>query len=245
MTNMQPIRLPAKKLRIFDIVNGKYFPGSKEEMKASYLITPLGEKVSRVNLVATVTDKFLSEDGNYSTATIDDGSEAIRVKTFKEDVKLLDGIEAGDLVLVIGKIKEYNGEVYVNGEIVKKIFDRNFESLRRLEILKQAVQQKRIVDEIRNLTSQLSDEELKQYAKEKYDMDEQCLQVIIESRRLEVDYKPKILEVIENLDTGQGVEVGKLFEVLNLPEHVIENTMNELLEQGFIFEPSPGFFKKV
>jgi RPA family protein len=245
MVNMQAIRLPAKKLRILDIVNGKYFPGSKEEMKASYLITPLGKKVSRVNLVATVTDKFLSEDGNYSTATIDDGSEAIRVKTFKESVKLLDGIATGDLVLVIGKIKEYNGEVYVNGEIVKKIFDRNFESLRRLEIVKQTVQQKRIVDEIRNLSSQLSEEELKQYAKEKYDMDEECLQAILESRKLEVDYKPKVLEVIETLDTGEGVEVGKLFEVLNLPEHIIENTVDELLSNGSIFEPKIGYFKKV
>ncbi len=242
---MQPIRLPAKKLRISDITNGKYFPGSKEEMKASYLITPLGEKVSRINLIASVIDKFLSEDGNYSTVTIDDGSETIRVKTFKESVELLNGIETGDLILVVGKIKEYNGEVYVNGEIVKKIFDKNLESLRKLEILKQTMQQKRIVDEIRNLSTQMSDEELKQYAKEKYGIDEESLQAMLESKRLEVDYKPKILEVIQNLDTGEGVEVGKLFEILDLPEHVIENTMDELLGQGFIFEPKPGLFKKV
>ena len=53
-------RLTAKKVQISDIVNGKYFPGNKEEMKPSYVITPFGQKISRVNLVATVTDKFLS-----------------------------------------------------------------------------------------------------------------------------------------------------------------------------------------
>lgn len=242
---MQTIRLPAKKLRISDVTNGKYFPGSKEEMKASYLITPMGEKVSRINLIASVIDKFLSEDGNYSTVTIDDGSETIRVKTFKEGVELLNGIDVGDLVLAVGKIKEYNGELYVNGEIVKKIFDKNLESLRKLEILKQTIQQKRIVDEIRNLSSQMSEEELKQYAKDKYGIDEESLQAMLESKKLEVDYKPKVLEVIQSLDTGEGVEVGKLFEILDLPEHIIENTMDELLGQGYIFEPKPGFFKKV
>jgi RPA family protein len=242
---MEPIRLPAKKLRISDIANGKYFPGSKEEMKASYLITPLGERVSRVNLIATVTEKFLSDDKNYSTATIDDGTGSIRVKTFKEGVELLEGINAGDMILAIGKVKEYNGEVYINGEIVKKVFDRNLESLRKLEILSQSMQQKRIAGEIRNLANQMSEEELRQYAREKYDMDEESLQVVLESRKLEIDYKPKILEVIDTLDTGEGVEVGKLFEVLDLPEHVIENAVNELLGEGSIYEPIVGKLRKV
>ncbi len=242
---MEIKRLPAKKIRILDMVNGKYFPGSKEEMKASYIITPLGEKISRANVIATVIDKFLSEDGNYSTATIDDGTEATRVKTFKEDVELLKGIEIGDLVLVVGKIKEYNGEVYINGEMVNKIVDKNVVSLRKLEILKQAIQQKKIVGEIRGLANQMSDEELRQYVKEKYGMDEENLQAVLESKKLEVDYKPKVLEVIEKLDTGEGVEVGKLFEILDLPEHIIENTMDELLGQGFVYEPFPGKIRKV
>lgn len=241
---MQPKRLPAKKVRIFDIVNGKYFPGSKEEMRPSYLITSLGEKVSRVNLVASVTEKFLSEDGNYSAITIDDGSEAIRVKAFREAVDLLRGIEQGDLVLVIGKIKEFNGEIYINGEVVRKDIDKNLESLRKLEILDKTIQQKKIAEEIKNLSTQISEEELKSYA-EKYSMDSESLQMILESKKLEIDYKPKILEVIETLDTGEGVEIGKLFEVLDLPEHVIENTLDDLLNQGFIFEPTVGRIKKV
>lgn len=167
---MQPTRMPAKKIRIFDIANGKYFPGSKEDMRPSYIITPLGERISRVNIIATVTEKFLSDDGNYSSITIDDGTEAIRVKAFKETVPLLMGIEPGSLVLVIGKVKEFNGELYINGEVVKKDIDVNFESLRKLEILDKIIQQKKIAEEIRNMSSELSDEELKDYAKNKYSM---------------------------------------------------------------------------
>src|SRR4030042_3501748 len=104
--NTQPIRMPAKKVRIFDIANGRYFPGSKEDMKPDYGITPLGEKVSRVNLVATVTQKFLSDDGGYSSITIDDGTDAIMVKAFRETVPLFMGVEPGSLILIIGKVKE-------------------------------------------------------------------------------------------------------------------------------------------
>lgn len=71
------------------------------------------------------------------------------------------------------------------------------------------------------------------------------MQAILESKKLEVDYKPKILEVIQSLDTGEGVEVGKLSKVLDLPEHIIENTIDELLNNGSIYEPKVGFFKRV
>jgi RPA family protein len=242
---MQPTRMPAKKIRIFDIANGKYFPGSKEDMKPSYIITPLGERISRVNIIATVTEKFLSDDGNYSSITIDDGTEAIRVKAFKETVPLLMGIEPGSLVLVIGKVKEFNGELYINGEVVKKDIDVNFESLRKLELLDKIIQQKKIAEEIRNMSNELSEEELKDYAKNKYSIDEESLQAILESKKLEIDYKPKILEVIASMDTGDGIEIGRLFEVLDLPENIIEKTMDELLSQGFIFEPQPGKIKKI
>lgn len=180
-------RLPAKKIRIVDIANGKYFPGNKEEMKPSYVITAFGEKVSRVNLVASVMDKFLSEDGNYSTMTIDDGSESLRVKAFKEDVKLLEDIEVGDMVLVIGKLKEYNGEVYINAEVVKKV-NPNYESLRKLEILEKLINQEKVVEEIKRFSGRMSQEELNEFARQRYGLDGESVQAILEGK---IDYKPK------------------------------------------------------
>lgn len=239
-------RLTAKKVRIVDITSGKFFPGSKEDMKPSYVITLSGQRISRVNLIATVTDKFLSEDGNYCTITVDDGSEAIRVKTFKENVELLRDVEPGDLVLVMGKIKEYNNEVYVNGEIARKV-DVNYENLRRLEILNDLIDQEKTVKEIKNLVEQMSEEELKEYVKSKFEMDEESLQVVREGLKVvkEVDYKPKILELIGSLDEGEGLEIGKILELSDLPENVIENAINELLSSGMLFEPSPGKLRKV
>ena len=47
-------RSPAKKVRISDLLNGKYFYGSKEEMKPGYVTTPYGEKVD----VAGISYRF-------------------------------------------------------------------------------------------------------------------------------------------------------------------------------------------
>lgn len=237
-------RLTAKKVRICDIVNGRYFPGSREDMRPSYVITPLGQKISRVNLIASVTEKFLSEDENYSTITIDDGTEAIRVKTFRENVSLLKNIKPGDIVLVIGKIKEYNEEVYVNGEIIRKVEDVNYESLRKLEILNQLVEQKKAIEGIKKLFGKVPEEELKNYAKSK---GIENLDAIIENLKAtkEIDYKPKVLKLIESLDEGEGVEISKILELSDLPENVIEKAINELLASGEIFEPSPGVLRKI
>jgi RPA family protein len=242
---MQIKRMASIKVRIYDIVNGRYFAGSKEDMKASYIITPLGEKISRVSLIASITEKFLSDDGSYSSITIDDGSEAIRVKAFKESVSLFTNVAVGDLVSVIGKVKEYNGEIYINGEVVKKNTDPNMENLRKLEILNKIMDEKKVADDLRNLANEVSEEELKSYAESKYNIDAESLQIILESKKLEIDYKPKMLDVIGTLDTGDGIEVGKLFEVLDLPENIIEKTLDELLSQGYIFEPHPGKVKRV
>ena len=244
---MDKKRMPAKKVRIFDVVNGKYFAGSKEELKPSYVITSIGQKVSRVNLIATVIDKFVSEDQNYAAIRIDDGTEVIRTKAFKESVKLLEGIELGDLVTVIGKLKEYNGEVYVNAEIVKKITDANFETLRKLEILNEVAEQKKAVDEIKSLLDSMSEEELREYAKDRFGMDEETLNVVRDSLRVkkEIDYKPKILELIKKLDEGNGVEIVKIFELSSLPENVIESAINELLAKGMLFEPKAAVLKVV
>jgi hypothetical protein len=231
------MRLTAKKVRVSDVLNGKFFYGSKEGMKPSYVIS-LGMKFSRANLVGTVTDKFFSEDGSYASLTIDDGTGAIRIKGFREKTALLAAVEKGDLVLAVGKVKEYNGERYVNCEVVRKI-DINYESLRKLEIAEELQKQKKLVENARSDLEKMNEEEVK----EKYGIDEEVLQAIRET--VEVDYKPKVLEILSSLDEGDGVEIAKLFEIVSLPENVIEKTLDELISEGYVYEPTPGKIKKI
>lgn len=233
-------RLPAKKVRIHDIISGRYFAGNKDEMKASYVVTQFGEKLSRVNFIGTVVDKFESEDGNYAAVTVDDGSGLVRTKAFKNTGMVRD-VQSGDAVLVIGKINEYQGEVYVNLEIVKKV-EPNHETKHKAEVLRNLVEQKKVADEIRKMAGSLSEEELKNYA-QTYGLDGESLNAITSSTQ--IDYKPMILEVLQQLDRGEGVEVNKIFEAVNLPENAVENALTELLDEGFLYEPQVGRLKKI
>ncbi|MBI2547175.1 MAG: hypothetical protein HYW23_01875 [Candidatus Aenigmarchaeota archaeon] len=243
MENIRIERSPAKKVRIYDLLNGKYFYGSKEDMTPSYVITPYGEKISRAHLMGTVTDKFVSEDGNYSSITIDDGTDAIRLKSFEGFP--FENVQLGELVRAIGKIKEYNGEMYIAFEILHEIKDVNFELLFRAEILNNLVKQKKIVDDIKALSNQVDEEELRSYAKDTYGIDDEILSVILEIKKKEIDYRPMVLDIIAKLDDGNGVGVKTLFETLNLPENITEKAISDLINDGSLYEPRVGFLKKI
>jgi RPA family protein len=245
--SMEIRRLPAKKSRIFDLVSGKYFPGSKEEMRSGYVISPFGEKISRVNVIGTVINSFVNDDQTYSTLTLDDGTETIQVRAFKGDVEKLANHGLGELVIAIGKVREYNGEVYIGVETVRKIEDANMETMRKLELLDQLVEKKEIIKEIKGMFEKMTREELVRAVEEKFGFDEETLNIVLENLNVEkeVDYKPQILELISSLDDGEGVEVRKLFQITNLPENILENTFDELLANGLLFEPKPGVIKRI
>jgi len=238
-------RIPSVKVKIADIVNGKFFSGSREEMLPDYVITPFGKKIARANVVATVTENFLSEDGKYCVVTVDDGGGMMKIKAFGEDTRLLHGIKPGDLAMFVGKVKEYNGETYISCEVAKKV-EPNYENFRKLEILNDLIEQKKAVDEIKKLVGKMSDDEMKEYVATKFYMDEESLKVVkgqIESKK--IDYKPAVLELISKLDKGSGVEIKKMLEESKLPEHDVEGALNELLANGDLFEPKPGVLKKI
>lgn len=92
------------------------------------------KQVSRVNIISTVVGKFISDDGNYGTLTLDDGTDTVRVKAFGPDVQMIKNAKVGALVRFIGKVKEYNEERYVAPEIIKELEDPNWLIVRRLEL---------------------------------------------------------------------------------------------------------------
>jgi len=253
-------RSVAKKVRIVDITNGRYFPGTREKsgreklgtgenvvedaiasFKASYVITPYGEKVSRANVLATVTDRFFSPEGNYATVTLDDGTDAIRAKAFGEDTNVFEKVDKGHLVIVVGKLKEYQGEVHIVAELARAV-EPEYENFRKLELLENLSNRKRLIDNLRKMQSHLSEGDVKEYAKS-LGIGEEALEVVLEKK--EVDYKPKILEIINSLDDGDGVEITKLFEIVKLSDNIVERSIDELLAEGALYEPTPGRFKKI
>lgn len=128
----QFIRHVANRVWIKDLFNGQFIEKASELDSCSILYN--NKKISRVYIIATVTQKFESDDMSYSSVTIDDGSADIRVKAWAGDVDIIANAKAGDLVLLIGKIKKYNDEIYIVPEILKKI-DPNWELVHKSVLL--------------------------------------------------------------------------------------------------------------
>jgi hypothetical protein len=91
------------------------------------------------------------------------------------------------------------------------------------------------------MKSRVDEEKLAEYAK-KNGIDQESVEFIMEK---EVDYKPDILKIMEELDDGGGIEILKVFEKSDLEDNIIERTVDDLLSEGYIFEPQPGKFKVI
>jgi RPA family protein len=219
--------MTAKKVKISEIVNGRW--EKKEGMVPSFVVTSSGEEVSRARIMGTVVSVFVAEDGNFASLTIDDSTETIRAKTFKT-TKPVDSFEVGNMVDLIGKVREYNSEIYIIPEIVTKVDDPNLELLRKLEINKKPKGESK--PEVRpGKANDVKTKEKKVEKEEKPKKDDRG------------ELKREILKFIES--SNDGVEYGKIIENVKAKEAEIESVVNEILAEGICYEPTPGKIKKI
>ena len=120
----------AYKMRIGDVLKGK--PVMSE---GRFLLLELGnKKIVRVNILANVVDKFVNDgEKKYASITVDDASGQIKLKQFGDDIVMLKDVTQGDTIQIIGNVREYNSELYLMPEIVKKV-DPKWLLVRKLEI---------------------------------------------------------------------------------------------------------------
>ena len=130
MTEEQFKRNIAYKLRIGELLLGK--PIFDQE---KFKFLELGNrKIIRVNLIGNIVEKFESEgEKKYLFFTLDDGTGQIKLKVFgEEDVERLKSIAPGQTVVVIGVIRNWNNENYVQPEVIKEQ-DSKYLLIRKLE----------------------------------------------------------------------------------------------------------------
>jgi len=238
-------RQTSRNVRISDLASGMFVAGDREAMKPNLVVTPLGEQISRARIMGVVVEKFRSEDGRFASLTLDDGTGAMRVRVFQNDLPLIEGFGLGDLVSAVGKVKNFRDENYLAPETVRLVSDPNSELLFRLETLNDLVEKKKAADDLRRLKDQMSEEELMEYASQKYGLDSLSVNAILQSKPERADYRPLILDLISSLDSGGGVEIAKILEAANLDESMVESAISELLESGELYEPVAGRLKRV
>ena len=94
-------------------------------------VTPQGT-FTRVCFAGTVISS-LKTDSGFVIVHIDDGTSVISCKGFDAVMDDLASLSVGDIVQIVGKVRDYNGEPTIISEIVTKIEDPNIELLRHLE----------------------------------------------------------------------------------------------------------------
>ncbi|MBU0958070.1 MAG: hypothetical protein KKF56_04655 [Nanoarchaeota archaeon] len=170
-----------------------------------------GKEVVRVNIIANVIDKFISEteDRKFGTLTLDDASGQIRIKLFGDDISKFENLTQGQTILVIGTLRFYNNELYINPEIIKQA-EPKYLLIRKLEVEKAQASQPQ--------TPQLQQDQVKQLKD----------QIIEKIKSAEAEGK-------EGIDTEQLI-----MDLKDFPADSINKEIQNLLEQGVAYEPKPG-----
>ncbi len=109
-------REPALMLPLSEL-KGEYVKG-KEEFDTNYLITNTGGKISRANVWGNIVKKYETE--NFVSITIDDFSDTIDVMVF-ENIEILKTLKLGQVVRIIGKIRQGKNGFFILCEGVQKL----------------------------------------------------------------------------------------------------------------------------
>jgi len=216
----QQQRQTAYKVQINSILKGDFI--KQEGWKPNYIIDEYGRKISRINIIATIVDVPDSQDTfNYYSIILDDGTGTISARVF-EDHERLKRFSLGQMINIIGRIREYGSERYILPEIVKKIDDSGWIDLHNkdIELLKKTLIEK-------------PEEDLPEIVIEE--------DIGKESDQIQIDTSEKILSVIRDLDKGDGADIDEVIE--NSSIDGCEALVNSLLLEGDIFEIKPGRLK--
>lgn len=170
----------AYKVSIFDILNGNF---TKDEFSAGY-INLNGLNISRTNIIATIVYKS-DQNSSYASAVIDDGTGRISLRSFENNI-IFSKADIGDVVLVIGKIRDFNSEKYIIPEIIKKINNFAWVDVRKLEL------RKRI-----SIDDDYNKDEVKDSSEEINDSNEE------------------VYSIIKRLDKGDGVPIDDIIKSSN------------------------------
>jgi len=110
-------RYIAYKLRIGDVLAGK--PVIIEDKLKCLEFE--GKEIMRVNLISNIVDKYIQDgEKKFGSITLDDASGQIRAKVFGDDLVKFENFNQGDTVMVLGLLRQWNNELYITPEIIKK-----------------------------------------------------------------------------------------------------------------------------
>ncbi|MHA1916946.1 MAG: OB-fold nucleic acid binding domain-containing protein [Candidatus Ranarchaeia archaeon] len=230
----------AIKTKIGNIAKGDY----NEETRVLTLVNQ--KKVSKVRVMGDVVSKQIYErvekTGENDKAkkawgylTIDDSTGLIRVKAWEEDLEIINNIDIGMLVEVLGRFQFYNNELAILPDYIKKIEDPNKELLREIELIYEELKFGKKNREKKSPNQDVTSEEILEDSNEKTKED--------------ITLVRKILNCLIELDNSpdkKGVQYQKILKYCKgTNEKQIKKTLTILLERGEIYTPRKEYFARV
>ena len=223
---------------IKDILDGEY--RREEGWTPNYIDTKNGNKISRANIIGVIVEALNKEAGKetFSQIIIDDGSGRISVREFEATDKLSSS-SIGDMILIIGRPREFGNEKYILVEIVKKIIDPRWIQVRKLEL-------KKIENNIPNKDRLISSETFRT---------ETTKEIYLETAEKAEQTLPKeslssrIAKYIRQNDKGDGVFIEEIIAYFKVEfkdgesQNKLDIKIEEMLKQGILFEVLPGKVK--
>ena len=179
-----------------------------------------GKRIHRVRLLGNVENVSVSTIVSFEL-------DGVIVKDFE---KKAEDIEQGDFVDVIGRVSEYEGSKYIALEVYKKRNEdkEKWKELRALEIEK--------------TRRYLEDEEDASYSYETRDESSSITEEVLEDiyGDEEIDQKDIILNIINENDE---ISYEELLEKTGMDEKDLDKIVEELIEDGEIYEPKTGTYR--
>jgi len=232
-------RFVAIKTTINELLQGTYVQENEEN--SNYVLTQKQEKLFRVNILAIILDK--EKQGAITNLLVEDGTGKIILRSFEEDPRLAE-LKVGDVILFVGKPRIYNQEQYVSPEIIKKTSPLWLKA--RVLELKISLQKptpenemqeepiEKTIKDTKNIKSEEPSNQIQlSQDEEKVGLEEKTEEVMLPVQ--------KILQLIKELDLGEGAMVDEIIE--KSPIVNSEQLIEKMLEKGEIFQISPGKVK--
>lgn len=211
--------------QIKSLVNSRFV--KEEGWKPNYVIDEFGRKLSRINLIASVVDTADPENTfNYYSIVLDDGTARISVRAF-DNHERFKSFQAGDIVQIIGRIREYGKERYIIPEIAKKVKNPKWIDVRKKHL--------QIINSMEKVPVHEEQE------KERTQEDNVGEEEIIDNADSTFDSSEKIISLIRSMDPGEGADTDEVIKKSEIED--CENIINSLLLEGNIFEVKPGKLK--
>ena len=136
---------------------------------------------------------------------------------------------------MIGLIREYNDEIYLVPDMIKKIDDFNCETLRRLEIVESLINLK-----IKKPTSPKTNSGPLTDTKEPMEKPKRpSKEDNTDHNKNPLKVREIVVNAIEKLDEGNGADIEEIVRLDNSAEDILKDLLNE----GTCYEPRIGRVK--